>query len=49
MHWVDGKRTGTASAVLTGLTPGTRVSFLVREFFRGVTGDWSDPITQIVG
>jgi len=49
VHWLDWKRTGTASTVITGLTPGTRVSFRVRSFFRGVTGDWSDPITQIVG
>jgi len=47
--WVDWRRTSKASTVIPGLKPGTRYLLRVRSFFKDVLGDWSDPITFLVG
>jgi len=47
--WVDGRRTSKASTVISGLTRGTRYLLRVRSFHDEVLGDWSDPISFLVG
>jgi hypothetical protein len=47
--WVDWRRTSNASTVISGLEPGTRYLLRVRSFFNNVLGDWSDPITFLLG
>jgi hypothetical protein len=43
--WIDLPDTNVASAVASGLSPGTLYFFRYRTLLRNVLGDWSDPVT----
>jgi hypothetical protein len=44
-EWIDLPDTNVASAVVSGLSPGTLYFFRYRTLLRDVLSDWSDPVT----